>query len=202
MLDKVKIKVQSGDGGGGAVTFHREKFVPRGGPDGGDGGRGGDVIIKADANLSHLSNCKKQFKAEDGGKGQRNNRTGKSGANLVLAVPVGTVVAERDISFDSLSITDLSAPEQSVVVARGGGGGRGNAHFVSSTNQVPRLPNSEAGRGKGKRLEPAPHRDAGIIGTQCGQVIITHGGLGGASQGGRLRLYHPGTHAGGGRNRP
>ncbi len=167
MLDKVKIRVRSGDGGSGAVTFRREKFVPRGGPDGGDGGKGGDIVIQTDPNLSHLSNFryKKQFRAEDGGRGQGNNRTGKNGADLVLSVPVGTVVAEKDASFDNVSITDLTAPHQSVVVARGGGGGRGNAHFASSTNQVPRLAEKgEPGEEKEVVLELRLIADAGIIG--------------------------------------
>jgi GTPase len=167
MLDKVTIKVRSGDGGTGVVAFHREKFVPRGGPDGGDGGKGGDVVIQADNNLSHLSNFRyrRQFAAENGGKGRGNNCTGKNGADLILTVPVGTVVIEKGISFDSVSTTDLSQPGQSVVVAKGGKGGRGNSHFVSSTNQVPRLAERGVdGQEKDVVLELRLIADAGIIG--------------------------------------
>ena len=167
MLDKVFINVRSGDGGNGAVTFHREKFVPRGGPDGGDGGKGGDVIIQADLNLSHLSNFRyrRQFAAENGGKGRGNNRTGKNGADLILTVPVGTVVIEKGLSFYSFSISDLSQPGQGVVAAKGGKGGRGNAHFVSSTNQVPRLAEKGVpGEEKEITLEMRLIADAGIIG--------------------------------------
>jgi len=166
MLDKVKINVRSGDGGGGAVTFHREKFVPRGGPDGGDGGNGGDVSVQADPNLSHLSNFRyqKKFVAEDGGRGQGNNRTGKSGAELILKVPIGTVVIYKDM-FDSFSITDLDKPYMRVVVATGGRGGRGNARFVSSVNQVPRLAQKgESGEEKELTLEMRLIAEAGIIG--------------------------------------
>ena len=167
MLDKVSINIRSGDGGAGAVAFRREKFVPRGGPDGGDGGKGGDIIIRADPNLSHLSNFRyrKQFVAENGGKGTGNNRTGKNGADLILTVPVGTVIKEKSLAFDSFSITDLVQPGQSVVVAEGGQGGRGNAHFVSSTNQVPRLAEKGApGVEKDLILELRLIADAGIIG--------------------------------------
>ena len=167
MLDKIKILVRSGDGGDGAVAFHREKFVPRGGPDGGDGGRGGDVIIQTDANLSHLSNFRyqKQFAAEDGGRGQCNNKTGKSGTHLTLQVPVGTLIICKDKSFDNFSITDLDKPGARVVVAHGGQGGRGNAKFVSSINQVPRLAQKgESGEEKEITLELRLIADVGIIG--------------------------------------
>jgi GTP-binding protein len=167
MIDKVTIRVSSGDGGSGSVSFHREKFVPRGGPDGGDGGKGGDVIILADSNLSQLSNFKyrKIFRAEDGARGQKNNKTGKNGADLVLTVPPGTVVREKTVSFDNISITDLNENGESVIVASGGSGGKGNARFVSSTNQVPRLAQKgEPGEEKEVTLELRLIADAGIIG--------------------------------------
>jgi len=167
MLDKVRIVVRSGDGGDGIVTFHREKFVPHGGPDGGDGGKGGDVIVQADRNLSHLSNFRyrKRFAAENGGRGGGNNKTGKRGADLVLKVPVGTVVTYRDFAFDNLSITDLDKPDASVMVAKGGQGGRGNAKFASSVNQAPRLAQKgEEGEERELTLEMRIIADAGIIG--------------------------------------
>lgn len=167
MLDKVKITVRSGCGGDGAVAFHREKFVPRGGPDGGDGGKGGDVIVCVDPNLSHLSNFryKKHFTAEDGGCGGSNNKTGRSGADLILKVPVGTLATYRNSALDNLSITDLDTPSASVVVAVGGQGGRGNARFASSTNQVPRLAQrGEASEEKELTLELRLIADVGIVG--------------------------------------
>ncbi|MCL2150359.1 MAG: GTPase ObgE [Dehalococcoidia bacterium] len=167
MLDKIEITVRSGDGGDGMVAFRREKFVPRGGPNGGDGGRGGDVVIQTDSNLSHLSNFRYQkwFSAENGGNGRNNNKTGRSGANLVIEVPVGTVVSYQNPSFDEFSITDLDKPGACVVVAHGGRGGRGNARFVSSTNQAPRLAQKgELGEEKEITLELRLIADAGIIG--------------------------------------
>jgi len=167
MLDKVRIIVRSGAGGDGAVAFRREKFAPHGGPDGGDGGKGGDVIVRTNPNISHLSNFRyrKLFVAEDGGKGQGNNRTGKGGIDTILEVPVGTVVACKDPTFDSFSITDLDKPEAMVVVACGGQGGRGNARFASSTNQAPRLAQKgEPSEEKELVLELRLIADAGIIG--------------------------------------
>jgi len=167
MLDKVKTVVRSGSGGDGAVAFRREKFAPRGGPDGGDGGKGGNVIVQANPNISHLSNFRyrKLFIAEDGGKGSGNNKTGKSGDDIILEVPVGTVVKSKSPDFDSFSITDLDKPDAQVVVAVGGQGGRGNARFASSTNQAPRL--AQKGEPSEEReliLELRILADAGIIG--------------------------------------
>ena len=167
MLDKIKIKVLSGNGGDGVATFHREKFVACGGPDGGDGGRGGDVIIQVDQNLSHLSNFRyhRQFAAENGGSGRSNRKTGKSGADLVLKVPVGTLVSYMDLAFDNFSITDLDKDKAQVVVAKGGRGGLGNTHYVSSTNQAPRLAQKgDLGEEREITLELRLIADAGIIG--------------------------------------
>jgi GTP-binding protein len=141
MIDTIKIHVQAGTGGRGAISFYREKFRPKGGPDGGAGGRGGSVILKADTGLNTLEwfQGQKSFKAENGGPGKRNKRTGKSGEDLVLAVPVGTQVrrcVERGIRE---LLVDLVIPGQEVVVAQGGVGGLGNASFTTSENQTPLL---------------------------------------------------------------
>lgn len=138
LVDEAKIFVASGKGGDGMVSFRREKYVPRGGPSGGDGGRGGDVIIKTDANLNTLFYFRKRlhFKAKPGGKGGSNNKTGADGEPAVIAVPPGTVI--RDAETAGL-VADLVGLDSAVVVAQGGRGGKGNAHFRTSANQAPRL---------------------------------------------------------------
>lgn len=147
MYDRVEISVRAGAGGNGCVSFRREAHVPRGGPDGGDGGRGGDVVVEADPDLRDLSffRSRREFKAGRGAHGQGSQRHGAAGEDLVLHVPVGTVVevADRDTAFD------LSAPRQRAVIARGGAGGSGNRRFATSTRQAPRfaelgLPGEEA----------------------------------------------------------
>ena len=167
MLDKVEVKVAAGNGGDGAVTFRREKFVPFGGPDGGDGGKGGDVVIKADECLSTLTffHNRKLYKAEDAGHGHRKKMHGKDGADLVLTVPLGTVVQTRDEAGKPVILEDLALPGQQVVVARGGQGGLGNSHFATSTNQTPRLAEKGIpGEEKGIILELKLIADVGIIG--------------------------------------
>ena len=139
MLDRIEITVKAGDGGDGTVSFRHEKFIPFGGPDGGDGGNGGDVVIVADRSASSLRafRRKRHFRAADGRKGGGKDKHGRKGESLTLTVPVGTVVGYKSqIGGDSL-IADLDQPGQSVVVARGGKGGRGNARFATSTNQAP-----------------------------------------------------------------
>jgi GTP-binding protein len=167
MFDRAEITVKAGDGGDGIVSFRREKFVPFGGPDGGDGGDGGDVIIVADRSVSSLKEFRRrrQFKAANGRKGGGQNKHGRNGESLTLAVPVGTVVSYKSqIGGDSL-IADLDQPGQSVVVARGGKGGRGNARFARSTNQAPQ--NAEEGTEGEEQsllLELKLIADVGIIG--------------------------------------
>ena len=136
-VDYVEIGVAAGKGGDGCVSFHREKFMPRGGPDGGDGGRGGNVVIVADSNLRTLVDFRyrKKYKAENGKPGEGGLRTGKSGAEIVLRVPVGSIL--KNIDNDQL-IGDLDSPDKKIVVVRGGRGGKGNDHFKSSTIQAPR----------------------------------------------------------------
>ena len=139
-LDQAKIYVSSGAGGNGAVGFRREKYIEFGGPDGGDGGRGGDVIVECVQNLNTLLDFRYQqhFKAKKGGHGMGQNRTGAKGADVVLKVPPGTQILEED---RETLIADLTEPGDRIVLARGGNGGFGNARFKSSTNQAPRHAN-------------------------------------------------------------
>jgi len=136
-LDQAKIYVKAGDGGSGSASFRREKFVELGGPDGGDGGSGGSIVFIADKNLNTLIDFRYQqhFKAEKGQDGKGKKKTGKSGKNLILKVPVGTQVFEED---NNTFIEDLIKSEQKIVVANGGKGGLGNVRFKSSTNRAPR----------------------------------------------------------------
>ena len=136
-LDQAKIYVKAGDGGSGSASFRREKFVELGGPDGGDGGSGGSIVFIADRNLNTLIDFRYQqhFKAEKGQDGKGKKKTGKSGKNLILKVPVGTQVFEED---NNTFIEDLIKSEQKIVVANGGKGGLGNVRFKSSTNRAPR----------------------------------------------------------------
>jgi GTP-binding protein len=139
-LDLAKIYVKAGDGGDGCVGFRREKFIEFGGPDGGDGGKGGDVVIACVANLNTLIDYRYQqhFKAGRGGNGMGQNRAGANGADCVIKVPPGTVVLAED---QETVLAELKQPGERVVIARGGNGGFGNAHFKSATNQAPRHAN-------------------------------------------------------------
>jgi GTP-binding protein len=136
-LDQAKIFVKSGDGGAGALAFRREKFIEFGGPDGGDGGRGGDVIVTAVQNLNTLIDYRYQqhFRAQRGGHGMGQNRSGAKGSDVILRVPVGTQIFAED---NETLIADLTQPEQTLVLCKGGDGGFGNAHYKSSTNRAPR----------------------------------------------------------------
>src|SRR3954468_13980108 len=136
LYDKARIYVQAGAGGDGAMSFRREAHVPRGGPDGGDGGRGGDVVLVCDASLRDLQSYKRKahYRARRGGHGQGALRHGATGESLKVRVPPGTVVSGEDGH-----VFDLVRPGQRVVVARGGGGGRGNKHFAHATRQAPRF---------------------------------------------------------------
>ena len=136
-LDQQKIYIKSGDGGAGCVGFRREKYLEFGGPDGGDGGRGGSVVIECVENLNTLIDFRYQqhFKARRGGHGQGRNKNGKAAEDIILKVPVGTQIFEEDNEY---LLGDLMKPGQRMVLAKGGDGGRGNAHFKTSTNQAPR----------------------------------------------------------------
>ncbi|GAB4299245.1 MAG: GTPase ObgE [Ignavibacteriaceae bacterium] len=136
-LDYAEIEVFAGNGGKGAVTFRREKYVPKGGPSGGNGGAGGNIILKASSNLFTLLDFryKKKYRAQDGQPGGSSLKDGKSGADLVIRVPVGTLV--KDFYTGEL-ITDLDKSEKEIIIARGGKGGKGNSNFATPTNQAPR----------------------------------------------------------------
>jgi len=136
LVDSVEVELRAGDGGDGIISWRREKFVPRGGPDGGDGGRGGSVVLRASHNLDTLSafRFRKTFAAERGENGMGKKKSGESGADLELLVPVGTRVIELNTNR---VVTDLVNPDQTFKVALGGKGGLGNVHFKSSTNQNP-----------------------------------------------------------------
>jgi len=137
-IDQAKIFVSAGNGGNGAISFRREKYVPKGGPDGGTGGNGGSVILQADRQLGTLLDFryKRNYKAENGEHGRGKDQTGKTGMDIVLRVPCGTIVRE---SVHETELADLVKDGDEVVVARGGKGGRGNAEFATSTNQAPRI---------------------------------------------------------------
>jgi GTP-binding protein len=163
-LDQAKVYVRAGDGGNGAVSFRREKYVEFGGPDGGDGGRGGDVIVECVANLNTLLDYryKQHFKAKKGGQGMGKNRSGAKGADVVLKVPPGTEILEED---NETVIADLTTPGERIVLLKGGNGGFGNAHFKSSTNQAPRRANpGQQGEELWIWLRLKLIADAGIVG--------------------------------------
>jgi len=163
-IDQAEIFVKSGKGGNGMVHFRREKYVPRGGPDGGDGGKGGDLILEARHTVSSLIAFRHtmRFAAEDGKGGGSNNKYGKSADDLIVPVPLGTVVYDA-VTGDLLG--DLTAHGQRLLVCKGGRGGRGNTHFKSAKNQVPRTgEKGEPGEEKRLRLELKLIADIGIIG--------------------------------------
>lgn len=162
-VDIAKIKIKAGDGGNGAVTFHREKYVAAGGPDGGDGGKGGDVVFQVDTNLSTLADFryKRKYFAQDGEKGAKRRCSGKGGANLIIRVPQGTLV--RDAETGRL-LADLSTDEPQVI-ARGGKGGWGNAHFATPTRQTPRFAKpGQPGEMYEVQLELKLLADVGLVG--------------------------------------
>jgi GTP-binding protein len=163
-VDEVKIHVRAGDGGSGCVSFRREKYVPKGGPDGGDGGKGGDVVIKATRVKQTLLDFhfQRHFKATRGGHGRGKQQTGKSGEPFILEVPVGTEV--RDVDTGEL-LGDLTQEDDFVVVAKGGQGGKGNMHFATSTRRAPRIAQpGKTGEERTIKLELKLLADVGLIG--------------------------------------
>lgn len=163
-IDEATIQVQAGDGGNGCVAFRREKYIPYGGPAGGDGGKGGDIILYVDPHLNTLYRFTRQrrFQAGRGQHGRGKNQHGASGADLRIPVPPGTVVRDADTGR---ILADLTGPGQAVVVARGGRGGRGNARFATPTNQAPRIAeNGEPGEQRVLHLELKLLADVGLVG--------------------------------------
>ena len=155
MFDRIDIKIKAGDGGNGAVSFRREMYVPFGGPDGGNGGKGGDVIIKVDKSTDSLRafSNNKLYKAENGFNGAGRQKYGKNGKDIVLAVPPGTMIIAQEGDTEVL-LADLNNIGEKILIAVGGKGGWGNVHFKSSTNQTPRLAQrGEKGEEKTLRLE-------------------------------------------------
>lgn len=163
-VDEAKIRVKAGDGGNGCVAFRREKFVPRGGPWGGDGGRGGDVIMESSERHNTLVHFRfnPEYKAQRGRHGEGANKTGKEGYDVVLKVPVGTLVYDAETGE---LLHDFSDPDERIVIARGGRGGRGNAQFATATHQAPREhEDGRPGEEKFLRLELKLLADVGLVG--------------------------------------
>ena len=150
-IDRAHLVVRGGDGGRGVISFRREAHVPRGGPDGGDGGKGGDVVLRVDAQLGTLTDFRftKEIDAPAGKAGAGRNQSGRSGADRVLNVPPGTLVIDRATGE---TVADLVAPGEELVVARGGTGGKGNARFATSTRQAPRIA-EDGGRGERREID-------------------------------------------------
>ncbi len=162
-LDEIEIEVKGGDGGDGAVSFHREKYKPRGGPDGGDGGDGGDVILKVDPGLTTLNHLRYEnsYAAGDGKNGQESNKKGKSGEDRVIKVAPGTIIYDQK----GKKLADLTEEGETFTTARGGEGGRGNARFKSSSRQAPRFAEQgEKGEVRQIKLELKLLADVGLVG--------------------------------------
>jgi len=163
-IDRVVVNVKAGDGGSGIVSFRREKFVPLGGPDGGDGGRGGDVIVVGDSNLATLLDYtyRDSWSAPSGDHGSGNNKSGRSGTDVVLPVPVGTII--RDLTTSEL-LGEVLEDGDRIVVASGGRGGKGNAFFTTATHQSPReFQPGEDGQARTLELELKLIADVGLVG--------------------------------------
>lgn len=163
-VDQVEIRIHAGGGGNGCLAFRREKFVPRGGPSGGDGGRGGDVILESSERHNTLIHFRfnPEHKAQRGGHGEGSNRHGKDGRDVVLRVPVGTVIYDAE---NGEKLADFTGPNQEQILAHGGRGGRGNAHFATSTNQAPRrVEPGQPGEEKRLRLELKLLAEVGLVG--------------------------------------
>ena len=163
-LDRARLVVRGGSGGRGVISFRREAHVPRGGPDGGDGGRGGSVILRVDSGMTTLSDFRfrKLIEAESGAPGGGKNKSGKAGSDLVVRVPEGTIVVDRATGD---RVADLMTPDEEIVVARGGQGGKGNARFVSSTRRVPRIAeDGSPGESHELDLELKLIADVGLVG--------------------------------------
>lgn len=163
-LDEAVVHVISGDGGKGCVSFRRARFIPKGGPDGGDGGRGGDIIIRASNRLNTLSdfNSKRRFKAQNGGSGKGKNQTGRNGEDTIIEVPLGTIISDDETGD---IIADMIQDNQEITVLSGGIGGKGNRHFTTSTNRAPRFAQpGMPGQAKSLKLSLKYLADIGLVG--------------------------------------
>ena len=163
-LDEAVIHVVSGNGGKGCVSFRRERYIPKGGPDGGDGGKGGDIIIKASNKLHTLSDfgSRRRFKAQDGGAGKGRNQTGKNADDIIIEVPLGTIISDQNTEE---ILGDLIQNEQELIILSGGIGGKGNKHFATSTNRAPRFAQDGIpGESRDLKLTLKQLADVGLIG--------------------------------------
>ena len=163
-LDEAVIHVVSGDGGKGCISFRRARFIPKGGPDGGDGGKGGDIIIRASNKLHTLADFshRRHFKAQNGGSGKSGNQTGKNSENIIIEVPLGTIISDYKTGE---MLGDLIQNEQELTILTGGIGGKGNKHFATSTNRAPRFAQSGIpGESKDLKLTLKQLADVGLIG--------------------------------------
>ena len=201
-IDEAAITLEAGNGGDGIIAWRREKYVPKGGPAGGDGGRGGDVFLEATPNVGTLVDFrfKKVFRAESGNAGSQNNKSGKAGDDLVIPVPVGTLVyrapidAEGTVGTERL-FADMSEPMQRTLVAKGGRGGLGNQHYATSARQAPHFAEKgDKGERCTLRLELKLLADAGLDRTaQRRQVDAALGRFGRAAEDRRLPVHHART---------
>jgi GTP-binding protein len=163
-IDEAKIRIKAGNGGNGCMAFRREKFVPRGGPSGGDGGKGGDIVMESSERHNTLVHFRfnPEYTAERGRHGEGSQRTGRDGADIVLKVPVGTIVYDQDTGE---RLHDFSRPDERLIIARGGRGGRGNQHFATPTHQAPReCEPGRLGEERHLRLELKLLADVGLVG--------------------------------------
>jgi GTPase len=163
-IDEAVIRIKAGDGGNGCMAFRREKYVPRGGPSGGDGGRGGDIVMESSERHNTLVHFRfnPEYKAERGRHGEGSNCTGRDGESIVLKVPVGTIVYDKETGE---KVHDFSQPDEHMIVAQGGRGGRGNQHFATSTHQAPREHEAgQPGEERVLRLELKLLADVGLVG--------------------------------------
>ena len=163
-IDYAKVELKAGNGGAGAVSFRREKYIPKGGPDGGDGGRGGHIIFQADSNLHTLQDVRymKQYNAENGAKGTGACKTGRNGTDVIVSVPIGTIIKKIEKAD---IVADLVEENQRVIVCRGGYGGRGNTHFKTSTLQTPlKAQSGKPGESGLFEIELKVLADVGLVG--------------------------------------
>ena len=190
-IDEAKIRVKAGDGGNGCMAFRREKFVPRGGPSGGDGGRGGDVIMESSQRHNTLIHFRynPEHKAQRGEHGMGSNCTGQDGRSITLQVPVGTSLYDAETGE---LVHDFREPDERIVIAKGGRGGRGNQHFATSTHQAPREHElGRAGEERSYRLELKLLADVGLVGyPNAGKSTLISRISGGAAQDRRLSIYY------------
>ena len=191
-IDRARIFVQSGKGGDGMSSFRHEKFVPKGGPNGGDGGQGGNVVLVADRNVNTLVDFRfrRLFKAKPGGKGEGSNKYGRNAEDLLITVPLGTIVKDEETGQ---IMADLSRDGQQAIVAKGGRGGRGNWHFRTSANRTPTFAErGEPGEERWLRLELKVLADVGLLGyPSVGKSSILKKGFGSPARSCSLSLYDP-----------